>query len=93
MLGSKVLGVVAPGVVAMGVAATEGKGMGGFGDNGLVDVVKMVVGAFALVFGARIAGGCTSGHGISGMAGMSKCSVVSTGCLFGGALVVGLVMG
>ena len=28
---------------------------------------RSMVGGFVMIFGARMAGGCTSGHGISGM--------------------------
>ncbi|KAI1047126.1 hypothetical protein LB505_010058 [Fusarium chuoi] len=46
-------------------------------------------GAF-LTFGARIAGGCTSGHGISGMATMGLSSFITIVSMFGAGLVAGL---
>lgn len=43
-------------------------------------------GGFAMVFGARLAGGCTSGHGISGMSALSVSSVISVACMFIGGI-------
>lgn len=41
-----------------------------------------VIGGAAMVYGARLAGGCTSGHGISGLATFSWASLVSVGSMF-----------
>lgn len=43
-------------------------------------------GGFAMVFGARLAGGCTSGHGISGMSAFSVSSIISVACMFIGGI-------
>ncbi|KAH7012518.1 uncharacterized protein B0I36DRAFT_339524 [Microdochium trichocladiopsis] len=50
-------------------------------------LLTTVVGGFVLVFGARLAGGCTSGHGISGMATMGLSSFVTVFSMFGTALL------
>jgi uncharacterized membrane protein YedE/YeeE len=42
-----------------------------------------IVGGVALVFGSRVAGGCTSGHGISGMSQLSISSIVTVAAMFG----------
>jgi len=52
-----------------------------------------VFGGVLLTFGARIAGGCTSGHGISGMSQMSISSFVSVAAMFGGGMGVAALMG
>ena len=44
-------------------------------------------GGICLAFGARLAGGCTSGHGISGIAMLSNASVVSVAAMFVGGMV------
>ncbi|KEF60896.1 uncharacterized protein A1O9_02460 [Exophiala aquamarina CBS 119918] len=49
-------------------------------------VTAAVVGGFVMVFGARMAGGCTSGHGISGMATMGLSSFVTIASLFAGGI-------
>jgi len=47
----------------------------------------VLVGAVVMGYGARMAGGCTSGHGICGTAQRSPASWVAT-CTFMGAAVV-----
>ena len=43
-------------------------------------------------FGAKIAGGCTSGNGLSGNAMLSPASLVATATFFGTAIVVSFVI-
>ncbi|KAL1843306.1 hypothetical protein VTJ49DRAFT_2123 [Mycothermus thermophilus] len=57
-----------------------------------VSPVRSVVGGFLIVFGARIAGGCTSGHGISGLSLMSVSSFVTVAATFVAGGLVGLVL-
>lgn len=42
---------------------------------------------FLILFGARIADGCTSGHGLSGMAQLSVGSTVAVAAMFAGAIL------
>ncbi len=42
---------------------------------------------FLMLFGARIADGCTSGHGLSGMAQLSIGSTVAVAAMFAGGIV------
>ncbi|KAK0714827.1 hypothetical protein B0H67DRAFT_490339 [Lasiosphaeris hirsuta] len=51
------------------------------------------LGGFLMILGSRIAGGCTSGHGISGMSLMSISSFVTIAATFAGGTLVGLLMG
>jgi uncharacterized membrane protein YedE/YeeE len=46
-------------------------------------------GGFLLVFGARMAGGCTSGHGISGVGHLCMRSILGIASMFAGAIAVG----
>jgi uncharacterized protein len=48
----------------------------GFGPAG--KVAWMFVGGLLIGFGTRLAGGCTSGHGIFGMSNLERPSIVST---------------
>ncbi len=50
------------------------------------------LGGFIMLFGARIAGGCTSGHGISGMAQLSAGSTVAVAAMFTGGILTALLM-
>ncbi|EXJ87684.1 hypothetical protein A1O1_04608 [Capronia coronata CBS 617.96] len=51
-----------------------------------VSTPAAVAGGFAMIFGARLAGGCTSGHGISGMSTMSISSFVTVASMFAGGI-------
>ncbi|KAK1147076.1 hypothetical protein N8T08_001815 [Aspergillus melleus] len=41
-----------------------------------------VLGGLVMVFGARVAGGCTSGHGISGMSMLGTSSIITVASMF-----------
>lgn len=49
--------------------------------------VAIVIGGFLVGFGARWAGGCTSGHAITGLAGLQKASLVAVIGFFTGGLI------
>lgn len=58
----------------------------------LQGLIVMVVGGFLVGFGARYAGGCTSGHAISGLADLQVASLIAViGFFIGGLLVTYLV--
>ena len=50
------------------------------------------LGGSLMLFGARMAGGCTSGHGISGLSALSLFSLVSVGAMFAAGIGFGFVM-
>lgn len=47
-----------------------------------VSAARGTIGGLVMVLGARLAGGCTSGHGISGMSMLSVSSLVTVACMF-----------
>ncbi len=49
-------------------------------------------GGFIMVLGARIADGCTTGHGISGVAQLAVGSMVAVAAMFVGAIASALMM-
>ena len=49
-------------------------------------------GGFVMLFGARIADGCTSGHGISGMAQLSVGSTVAVAAMFAGGIGAAMLL-
>jgi uncharacterized protein len=58
-----------------------------FGEGTVVlRVVAAVAGGILMAFGARLAGGCTSGHGISGTLQLSVGSWIAVFCFFGGGI-------
>jgi uncharacterized membrane protein YedE/YeeE len=46
---------------------------------------------FIMLVGARIADGCTSGHGLSGVAQLGVGSVVAVAAMFAGAIATALI--
>ncbi|MCJ1384029.1 hypothetical protein MMC17_007144 [Xylographa soralifera] len=50
-------------------------------------------GGCMMIFGARLAGGCTSGHGISGLATMGVASFVSVASMFAGGIGLAAFLG
>ena len=57
-----------------------------------VPVAPALIGGFLMLFGSRLGGGCTSGHGISGMPLLNSLSIVAVCAMFGAGIVVGLIM-
>ena len=54
-------------------------------------IVWSLIGGFILIFGARMAGGCTSGHIISGGMQLAVSSLVFAAFVFAGLLVTGRI--
>jgi uncharacterized membrane protein YedE/YeeE len=78
-LGACVLSTVSPQAMPTALVATP--------------VAYSVLGGFLTVLGARIAGGCPSGHGISGTSLLSVSSLITTASMLaGGIMVAGLML-
>jgi uncharacterized membrane protein YedE/YeeE len=86
------IGLIAGGVV-FGFLGTSLDGYGWLtetftgGTQWVIAPILVVSGAL-IGFGARYAGGCTSGNGLSGNAALSPAALVATGTFFGTAIVV-----
>ncbi len=63
-----------------------------FGDGLGLRLTVAFVGGAVMAFGARLAGGCTSGHGISGTLQLSVGSWIALACFFIGGAVVAMLM-
>lgn len=50
------------------------------------------IGGFVMLFGARLADGCTSGHGISGMAQLAVGSTVAVAAMFAGGIATAMLL-
>lgn len=50
------------------------------------------IGGFLMLFGARLADGCTSGHGLSGMAQLSVGSTVAVAAMFVGGIATATLL-
>ncbi|TAJ43867.1 YeeE/YedE thiosulfate transporter family protein [Methanofollis fontis] len=63
-----------------------------FGSDPLLRWAAALIGGMLLGFGARWAGGCTSGHGISGTLQLSVNSLIAAICFFIGGIAVAMVL-
>jgi uncharacterized membrane protein YedE/YeeE len=79
--------VVAAATLSLTVPKIRGASPGSFSVPTPRNAVLTVLGGACMVFGARIAGGCTSGHGISGLAKFSLASLVTTAAMFGAGIL------
>ena len=61
-----------------------------FGDSVALRAVVAFCGGMLMAFGARLAGGCTSGHGISGTLQLNLASWITVMCIFVGGVAVAL---
>lgn len=60
---------------------------------GISGAIKLLFGGFLIGFGTRYAGGCTSGHSITGISNLNWPSLLATICFFAGGLAVTWTMG
>ncbi len=63
-----------------------------FGSDALLRVMVAMLGGICLGFGARWAGGCTSGHGISGTLQLAVSSWISVVCFLSGGILTAHVI-
>ncbi|MGM0436641.1 MAG: YeeE/YedE thiosulfate transporter family protein [Bacillota bacterium] len=63
-----------------------------FGQTPLLRLIVALVGGFFMGFGARWAGGCTSGHGISGTLQLAISSWIAAICFFIGGIFTALLL-
>ena len=57
-----------------------------------VQVPAALLGGFLMIFGSRLGGGCTSGHGISGMPMLNTLAFVAVVAMFSAGIAVALVL-
>ena len=63
-----------------------------FGGSPALRIGVAILGGALLALGARWAGGCTSGHGISGNIQLALSSMVSAACFFAGGILTAFVL-
>ena len=63
-----------------------------FGYNPLLRVAVALIGGILMGIGARWAGGCTSGHGISGTLQLAVASWIAAICFFIGGIAVAILL-
>ncbi|KAK7108480.1 thiosulfate transporter TsuA-like [Littorina saxatilis] len=80
-VGGAILGGLASAAASDSLATVQGVG-----------VAEAVCGGVVMLLGARLAGGCTSGHGISGVGLLAWLSFLAVPCMFGGAIATAYIM-
>eukprot|EP00960_Hanusia_phi_P023376 689982-Hanusia_phi.AAC.1 len=73
-------------VSAIGGAAISSYAAGTYGEFQGVTPVEAFIGGFCAIFGSRLGSGCTSGHGLSGVALLSLKSMFAVPAMFGGGI-------
>jgi len=63
-----------------------------FGSSAVLRIIAAIAGGILLGIGARWAGGCTSGHGISGSLQLSVGSILSSACFFAGGIAMAMIL-
>lgn len=63
-----------------------------FGDSLWLRAIAAVTGGVFMGFGARLAGGCTSGHGISGTLQLNVASWIAVICMFIGGIITAMLL-
>lgn len=63
-----------------------------FGSQEGITGVMAFFGGFLMLFGSRVARGCTSGHGVSGMGLLEVLSIGGAGSMFAGAIITGFIV-
>lgn len=71
---------------------TPGPDFERFFGSGYLGWGVVLLGGFLAGFGSRMAGGCTSGHGLSGVSRLQKGSLLATASFFGAGVAASLVI-
>ncbi|TKA60912.1 hypothetical protein B0A55_12154 [Friedmanniomyces simplex] len=80
--------IFASGMVAGSIALAKSSLFGSVAAAELqVPFWQALVGGYAMGFGARLGGGCTSGHGLSGLSALSFSSLLTVASMFGAGIL------
>lgn len=60
--------------------------------SGFSYIITLLMGGAMVGFGTQLAGGCTSGHGLSGVSRLVPASIIATGFFFGTAVFVSMLL-
>ena len=87
-------GIICSAAVVSRIAIREGfSGVRSLSSVDRTTAIEAIAGGMTMVFGARLAGGCTSGHGISGLAQFSLSSLVTTIAMFSTGITTATIAG
>ncbi|MFT4762497.1 MAG: putative membrane protein YedE/YeeE [Paraglaciecola sp.] len=89
----KTVGVSTPQTMAEGTGYVPNEIFGLENAFSLVNLIILIIGGLLIGFGTRWAGGCTSGHAISGLANLQLPSLIAViGFFIGGLLMAWLIL-
>jgi len=63
-----------------------------FFGSGFSYILTLLFGGTLIGFGTQLAGGCTTGHGLSGASRLVPASLVATASFFGSAVIISLIL-
>ena len=63
-----------------------------FGSSPLLRAIGAFIGGFLIIYGARLAGGCPSGHGLSGMSQLAASAFIVVAGFFVGGIPLALIL-
>lgn len=63
-----------------------------FGPSPALRAAGAFIGGFLIIYGARLAGGCPSGHGLSGMSQMAISAFIVVAGFFAGGIPLALLL-
>lgn len=89
MVGSLIAGLIRGG---WQLHTDMGPAFAGLFGRGTAMWIVLFLGGILVGFGTRMAGGCSSGHGLSGCGRLAPASFVATASFFGTAVVVSLLL-
>ena len=76
----------------IGLRMDMGSVHAGLFGEGFAYLMTLFVGGILVGFGTQLAGGCTSGHGLSGASRLVPASLVATASFFGAAVVFSMAL-
>jgi uncharacterized protein len=84
------LGLIGGGAVAELAAPSIGAttAVSSLWGSGWCGSLALLIGGLLVGFGTRMAGGCTSGHGLGGCSRLDRSSLEATACFFAGGIAV-----
>jgi hypothetical protein len=93
-------GLVAGGLASVAIAGSFAPTLGLTGElfpalvgrGGWAGPLVLLAGGMLVGFGTRMAGGCTSGHGLCGVSRIQPGSIVATAAFFGSGVVVSFLL-
>ena len=83
-----VIGILAGGFIAVGLLSQDPVQFFPESMRTPIGGIRLLIGGMLIGFGSRYAGGCTSGHAMTGLANLNLPSLIATVCFFIGGVAL-----